>query len=66
MCECITFRRRVSIEDGEKKKAEAETVLKTENLSSSIDSGIFTPCFRGDSTSLFERPFPESSFKQRC
>ena len=45
-----------------KKKAEAETVLKTENLSSSIDSGILTPCFKADSTSSFDRPFPDSSF----
>ena len=65
MCECISFRRRVRIDDDEKKKADAETVLKTENLNSSIDSGILTPCFKADSTSSLESPLPDNSFSWR-
>ena len=37
------------------------TVLKIEKLSSSIDSGIRTPCFNAASTSSLERPLPDSS-----
>ena len=65
MCECISSRRQIRIDDDEKKKADAETVLKTEKLSSLIDLGILTPCFNADSTSSFESPLPDNSFSWR-